>query len=143
MNARLIAGCAVGLAVIGVPLLLKSKKPLLADSAPSSGAATSQQAQRLPRFVDIGTTTCIPCKAMLGVMAELEQEYPGAMAIEFVNVHDDPYAMTRYGVRVIPSQIFYDPDGRELFRHTGVIRADAIIAKWAELGFRITRTPGG
>lgn len=142
MNTKMVAGGAIVLAVIAVPLLLKSR-PVKPDPAHSSVAATSRQVQRLPRFVDIGTTTCIPCKAMLGVMAELEQKYPGAMAVEFVNVHDDPDAMARFGVKVIPSQIFYDPQGRELFRHTGVMRADAIIAKWAELGFRMTPTPGG
>ena len=71
---------------------------------------------RVPTFIDIGTTTCAPCKAMLKVMGELEARYPGQMKIEFVNIKDDENALARYGVRVIPAQIFKSDDGRELWR---------------------------
>jgi thioredoxin 1 len=35
---------------------------------------------------------------------------------------------------VIPTQIFYDAAGRELFRHEGFFGKDDILAKWKELG---------
>ncbi|GAO01272.1 hypothetical protein PSR1_00125 [Anaeromyxobacter sp. PSR-1] len=72
---------------------------------------------------------------MLGVMQDLERDYPDSLIVQFINVQERPDEAERYGIQVIPSQIFYGPDGRELYRHTGVFRADAVVAKWAELGF--------
>ena len=139
MNFKLVVGAVLVTAVVAVPLLLKSNRAGN-EAQPSMG--TSAATKGLPRFVDLGTTTCAPCKVMLGVMAELEQKYPGAVAIEFINVNQNPDQAQRYGIQVIPSQIFYSPDGRELFRHTGVFRTEEIIAKWAELGFRFTPATG-
>ena len=141
MNRSILAAVAIAIGVIAVPLFLKSLNSAntIAPEAqkPSLPAAGSQAAAKpLPRFVDIGTTTCAPCKAMLGVMAELEQKYPSAMTVEFVNVQEQPGAAQRYGIQTIPTQIFFSPDGRELYRHIGVFRTEAVVAKWAELGFQ-------
>jgi len=125
--------------VIAIPLILKSYKKASTQSdnqSLGSTAGSPKSTNALPRFVDIGTTTCAPCKVMLGVMEELEQKYPGAFVVEFVNVKERPAEAQRYGIRIIPSQIFFGPDGRELYRHTGVFRTEEVIAKWAELGFQ-------
>jgi thioredoxin 1 len=144
VNKSIVVAVIVAAGVVAIPLLLKSKQgsveitPEGGQPSPSVAAAGSQIAGKtLPRFVDLGTTTCAPCKAMLGVMAELEQKYPGAMTVEFVNVQEQPAAAQRYGIQTIPTQIFFAPDGRELYRHIGVFRTEAVIAKWAELGFAI------
>ena len=79
---------------------------------------------------------------MLGVMAELKAKYPGSMTVDFVNVKEDESALDRYGVRIIPSQLFYGPAGQELFRHTGVFRTEEIVAKWAELGYPLQPAAG-
>lgn len=136
---------AVAVAVIAIPLYLKSSPSAAAraeanaENAPASVAASATSGQALPRFVDLGTTTCIPCKVMLGVMEELKRDYPGAFIVDFVNVKEDPDETQQYNIRTIPTQIFYAPDGRELYRHVGVFRSEEIIAKWAELGYRFER----
>jgi thioredoxin 1 len=38
---------------------------------------------------------------------------------------------------VIPTQIFYDADGRDLFRHVGFFAKEDILAKWKELGVEL------
>jgi thioredoxin 1 len=129
----IVLAAVIVVGVVAVPLILKSTRALSEQN--DQPQATEQAARKPPRFVDLGTTTCRPCKIMLGVMDELKQKYPGAMTIEFINVKERPEEMERYGLNAIPSQIFYDPDGKEMYRHTGVFQADAIIAKWAELGF--------
>jgi len=153
MNPKLLAAIIVAGGIIAIALFLKSGRA--ADNAgrapaparqtapgqplaslPGSANATGQAPQQaLPRFLDLGTTTCAPCKVMLGVMEELRQRFPGSLIVDFINVNLDSGAMDSYGLRAIPSQIFFAPDGTELFRHTGVMRADDIVAKWAELGF--------
>lgn len=131
-GSAVVAAVVIGASVIAVPLFLKANR---AAGAPLK--QSSPDSKGLPRFVELGTTTCAPCRVMLGVMAELEEKYPGAMVIEFVNVHEQAALADRYAVQVIPTQIFYSPDDRELFRHVGVFKTEEIVAKWAELGFPV------
>ena len=132
-NRSVIAALVIAALVVAIPLYLKSRRAEGAQADPSSQSA--RPGQPLPRFLDVGTTTCKPCKIMLGIMDELKQQYPGAMFVDFINIKEETEALERLGVTVIPAQIFYAPDGKELYRHTGVFRTDAIIAKWAELGY--------
>ena len=123
--------------VVGGAIGLRPPRSPPTAAQTQSGALRAAPAAAVPRLVDLGSTTCAPCKVMLGVMSELEERYPGAMAIEFINVNENPELADRYGVRVIPTQIFYAPDQRELFRHVGVFRTEEIVAKWKDLGFPI------
>jgi thioredoxin 1 len=132
MKKPVVAAVVIAAAVFAVPIVLKA---LRGSGGPADAAATARTAA--PRFVDVGTTTCIPCRVMLGVMDELRRDYAGSLVVDFVDIAVTPAEADRYGVRAIPTQIFYAPDGRELWRHTGVIRAEAVIAKWAELGFPV------
>lgn len=112
-------------------------QPPALNGATPGGPAAAPAPKLLPRFVDIGTTTCVPCRVMLGVMEELEAEYADNLKIEFVNMKNDPQTAEKLGVRTIPTQVFFSPEGKELWRHIGVIRAKDVIAKWAELGYKI------
>ena len=71
------------------------------------------------------------------LMSELEAQYPGGLKVEFVNVKEQAGALERYGIKVIPAQIFYSPDRKELYRHTGVMRTRDVVAKWVELGYDV------
>jgi thioredoxin 1 len=97
------------------------------------------QNEPLPRLVDVGAGTCIPCKKMMPVLAELKTEYTGSLQVEYYNVNDDPNVITEYDVTIIPTQIFYDASGQERFRHTGFLGKKDILAKWNELGVELTR----
>lgn len=54
--------------------------------------------------------------------------------MEFINVREDPQRASEFGVRTIPTQVFIDASGQELYRHIGYISLEDILAKWAELG---------
>jgi len=94
---------------------------------------------KLPRLVDLGADKCIPCKMMIPVLDELTKEYAGKLRVEFYDVWKDPAPGQKYGIRVIPTQIFFDPDGKELFRHEGFFSKEDILAKWKKLGFDIDK----
>lgn len=89
----------------------------------------------LPRLVELGSTTCIPCQMMKPVIEELTAEYDGRLEVVFVDVQQDPEQGHQYNVKTIPTQVFLDPSGKELFRHVGVISKEDILAKWEQLGF--------
>jgi len=104
-------------------------------AAPAPSASESKAPAALPRMVDVGAGHCIPCKMMEPILDELQREYAGKVSVEFVDLEQDPKGGERYGVRVIPTQIFFDSDGQEVFRHVGFYSKKDILAKFKELGF--------
>jgi thioredoxin len=91
----------------------------------------------LPRMVDLGAGKCIPCKAMEPILEELRHDFTDQFEVIFIDVWKDEGAGQAYGVRVIPTQVFFDSQGNELFRHEGFYSREEILAKWAELGVEL------
>ena len=119
----------------------KSEKKLSAQNsiakAKEKQAGPAAPTQKLPRLVDLGAKTCVPCKMMAPILEELRNEYKGKLQVEFIDVWENQSAGGQYGIRVIPTQIFFDPSGKELFRHVGFMSKEDILAKWKELGFNL------
>ncbi len=88
----------------------------------------------LPRLVDLGADKCIPCKMMAPILEELKSEYEGRLIVEFIDVWKNPAEAPKYGIKLIPTQIFYDASGKELFRHEGFFSREDILSKWKEFG---------
>jgi thioredoxin 1 len=110
--------------------------PSVASTATSleTNRSGSVAAAKLPKLLDLGAGKCIPCKMMAPILDELKKEYAGRMTVEFIDVWVDPDAAKPYGIEVIPTQIFYDAEGKELFRHVGFFGKEDILGKWRELG---------
>jgi len=104
-------------------------------------AAAPVEAKPLPRLVDLGAGKCIPCKMMAPILEELEKEFAGRLMVEFIDVWQNPDAGKQYEIGLIPTQIFYDADGKELFRHEGFFAREDILAKWKELGVDLSGKP--
>ncbi|MBB1094438.1 thioredoxin family protein [Rhodopseudomonas palustris] len=85
-------------------------------------------------MVDLGAKKCVPCKMMAPIMEELEKEYQDRAAVIFIDVWEYPDAGKKYGISVIPTQIFYDASGKEMLRHEGFYDKAAIIAELTKLG---------
>jgi thioredoxin 1 len=112
-----------------------SREPAARDPSASTAAATSARA--LPRLVDLGAGKCIPCKAMAPILEQLRADYAGRMDVVFIDVWQRPEEARRYGVQMIPTQIFYAADGKELARHEGFLDRDGILGAWAKLGVEL------
>ena len=106
----------------------------LAAEAAKPAATNAPAKAALPRLVDLGADKCIPCKMMAPVLKELKKEYEGRMEVEFIDVWKNPDAGKAYKINLIPTQIFFDAGGKELFRHEGFFSKKDILAKWKELG---------
>ncbi len=87
-------------------------------------------------MVDIGAKKCIPCKMMAPIMAELEKEYKDRAAILFIDVWENPNEGRKFGIQTIPTQIFYDKTGKEVWRHVGFLDKKAIVAMLEKLGVK-------
>lgn len=110
----------------------KSKTDVASNASQSDAA--SQQATKLPLLVDLGKGTCIPCKKMKPILDELTIEYQGKAIVKVIDLRYEPQAAKQYKIRLIPTQIFYDSDGNEVYRHEGFMDKQSIKAKFAEMG---------
>jgi len=159
-RARVAVVAALAVLVVIIVVLKQNKTPTAKEgvaagsSAARSGASTPQPdeagktgpepprpeeaapptAPALPKLIEVGAGKCIPCKLMRPILERLKKEYEGKMVVEIIDLQEDPEATRRYGISVIPTQIFYDSKGKELARHEGFIPAEDILAKWKELG---------
>lgn len=88
----------------------------------------------VPTLIDLGATKCIPCKLMAPILEELKTEYAGRLKVIFIDVWENPDQSKKYNINLIPTQIFFNADGKELFRHEGFFSKEDILAKWKELG---------
>ena len=85
-------------------------------------------------MVDLGADRCIPCKMMAPIIEKVRKDFEGRAAIVFLDVWKDAGHGRRFGIRAIPTQIFFDAEGNEVFRHTGFLDEKSIVAKLHELG---------
>jgi len=87
-----------------------------------------------PTVLDLGAGTCIPCKMMKPIFEELEKEYEVKANILLLEISDYRDIANKYKVRVIPTQIFFDKDGIQYWRHEGFLSKEEIIKKINESG---------
>ncbi|WP_084448318.1 thioredoxin family protein [Desulfovibrio inopinatus] len=111
------------------------------DASVSASDLISGKPQQLPRegmvtMVDIGAHSCIPCKMMTPIIEALSKEYEGRAVIAFIDVWEHREEGAKYGIRAIPTQIFYDAHGKEQYRHVGFLDKERIVAKLTELGVK-------
>jgi thioredoxin 1 len=103
--------------------------------------AKAEQIPQIPvpnmvTMVDLGAKECIPCKMMAPIMEELEKEYQGRAAVIFIDVWKNPGAGPKFGIRAIPTQIFYDTQGKEITRHEGFLDKQSIVSMFTQLGVK-------
>ena len=80
-------------------------------------------------FIELGSVRCIPCKKMVPIMDDIKKEYAGQVQVLFYDVWTDegkPYG-AKYKIRLIPTQIFLDKDGKEYFRHEGFFAKEQLV----------------
>ncbi|MHC5060542.1 MAG: thioredoxin family protein [Planctomycetota bacterium] len=110
-----------------------------ADVPKEQAQDNTQVPPALPRLVDLGAGKCVPCKMMAPILEELKTDYAGIFKVDFIDVWKNPDKAGPYGIKLIPTQIFYDASGKELFRHEGFFSKADILTKWKELGIDTER----
>jgi len=110
---------------------------MVVGHAGSAFAADSSGSPEIPvkdtvTMVDLGAKTCIPCKLMAPILEELKVEYKDRAAVLFIDVREDTSHARRFGVLSIPTQIFFDKHGNEIYRHTGFMEKEKIMT-WLDM----------
>jgi thioredoxin 1 len=104
-------------------------------SATDTSVGSTIETDGVPVLLDLGSDSCVACKTMAPILDGLREEFDGRLTVRFIDVRKVRGAADEFGVRIIPTQIFFDAAGRELFRHQGFLSRDDILSKWAELGY--------
>lgn len=126
-------------AVLTVATLILGLNSPLAMAEPTAAELISGANQQVPipgivNMVDLGAHQCIPCKMMAPILKELSVEYDGKAAIVFIDVWENPEVKEQFGIKSIPTQIFYDSEGNEVYRHTGFLAKKHIVKKLKKFG---------
>lgn len=127
-------GCDTGATCPATPDSSKAVVDAAVPQGKSGAKKPVAEPTGLPRIVDLGSTTCIPCKMMTPVLEDLSKTCKGKLAVEFINIVENPKVTEKYKVRVIPTQVLYDKNGHEFFRHVGFYPKEDILAKFKEHG---------
>jgi thioredoxin 1 len=90
-------------------------------------------------FVELGSNSCIPCKMMQPVMEAVEDEFGEQLKIVFHDVWKDNTPAQKYGIKLIPTQVFLDSNGVEFFRHEGFLPKETIEKLLVENGLKILK----
>jgi thioredoxin 1 len=85
-------------------------------------------------MIDLGRKTCTQCKMMAPILERLEKEYRGKAAIVFINLIDYPEQQYKYKLKALPTQIFFNPSGEEVYRHVGFMSEEDIVAQLNKMG---------
>ncbi len=85
-------------------------------------------------MIDLGATECVPCKMMAPILEKLEAAYRDRAVIAFIDVWKHRDQAPRFGIRAIPTQVFFDTDGKEVYRHQGFMSEDAIVEQLTRMG---------
>ena len=80
-----------------------------------------------PSMIEFGATGCIPCDKMQPILDSLRVKFGPKLNVVFVHVREKQVLGARFGVQAIPVQVFYDAQGREVYRHEGFFPEEKII----------------
>jgi thioredoxin 1 len=85
-------------------------------------------------MIDLGAKKCVPCKMMAPIMAKLEKAYEGRADIVFIDVWENRQQGPRFKIRAIPTQIFFNEKGEEVYRHVGFLDEKSIVDQMTKMG---------
>ena len=121
---------------VAAPAIEAAPKPTESVTPATETAPDQISTAGKPKIIDFGSKNCKACKAMEPVLESLGANHADKFTTEFVDVwvpENQKLAMA-HEISSIPTQVFFAADGKEVFRNTGFISEEDVLAKWAELG---------
>jgi len=139
MKKRIIFGVMLLIALLfatGIVKYQPSEETIAATASETQGSSVNIPRKGIVTMLDLGADKCIPCKMMAPIIDKLKKDYNGKADIIFIDVWKDSKQAERFKISAIPTQIFYDKNGKEVWRHVGFLKEEAIVEKLKELGVK-------
>ncbi len=124
---------AVGCSCVAInPLLAEDSEP------PSNTGEDLKNALKsgMPILADFGANKCIPCRQIRPILREIKKEYAGKANVLIIDVWEMPKLAREYRIQLIPTLVFWDPSGKEIFRRSGAWDKDSMVQKLKEAGLK-------
>lgn len=86
--------------------------------------------------IEFGGPTCIPCKKMQPILAELQQQFGDRALVRNFYVTEHPKEARVHKVMAMPTQVIFDPSGKEVARHIGFWEKGDFLAALAKVGLK-------
>lgn len=82
-------------------------------------------------LLEFGSTGCVMCKQMEAELVKVRDNREARVNVVFLHIMDpdNQHLMKHFGISAVPMQVILDREGREIFRHYGVIAADKLLAE--------------
>lgn len=127
------------LSILAVIILLITFLSACRSAGPGNSALTSISWNKAmsngnPTLAEFGRGTCVPCKQMQPILKEIAAEYEGRLNVLIISVDDYAVLTRQLGIMAIPTQIFFDKEGKEVTRHVGYFPKSDIIATLKAIG---------
>lgn len=87
-----------------------------------------------PLLVDFGANNCVPCRQLRPILKDIAKEQSGKAEILIIDVYKFKSLAAEHKIQVVPTLIFFDKTGKEVYRHMGAWDKDSIVKKLAEIG---------
>ena len=88
-------------------------------------------AEGLPVIIDFWATWCGPCQMVGPMINELADEYAGRISVGKIDVDANSEIPSQYGVRNIPTILFFNKNGEVVKKLVGV-QTKAVLREEAE-----------
>ena len=110
-------------------------------SAESKIDLKALSAKQVPILLEFGRGWCIPCKYMKPILEDMGTAYQGKAIVMTVDMDANKDLLRSFGIRMMPTQVFLAPDGKEFFRHEGTMERNQIAYVFSKMGLP-ELTPG-
>jgi len=87
-----------------------------------------------PMVVDFGSNSCIPCRQLRPVLQKIRKDYTGKLEVLIIDIRNNQKLASDYQIQVIPTVVFFDPAGKEVFRHQGFMSEEKVKEQLAKMG---------
>ena len=99
--------------------------------------------KKVPVLLEFGRGWCKPCKYMKPILDDMSAVYAGKAIIMTVDMDVNKDLVRDFRIRLMPTQVFLTPDGKEFFRNEGVFERDSIMKVFAQMGVGTPATQSG
>lgn len=87
-----------------------------------------------PVLVDFGSNSCIPCRQLRPILQEIKKEQDGKLEVLVIDIYKHQNLASEYRIQVIPTLVFFDSNGKEVFRHQGFMPKTALMEQLNKIG---------
>ena len=102
--------------------------PVAPSLSPGVKLVQNATASGLPTIAEFGAATCASCREMKVVLDRVALRTQGRAHVLVIDIRKDKEAAQAFRIQLMPTQVFFGPDGHEIGRHMGKLTEAEVIA---------------